>query len=85
MYVEFFSLAENRGYTFRCNAVSLCGDCLRIQGPDDLDDWYFVRRTTDGNWQFKDQSWTDFGVSERPFEPFEVLHFTDAMQWLDPQ
>ncbi len=83
MYAEIYSLGANTGYTFPCKGISLCGETLRVQSEDG--DWYFVDMTGYGDVRFHDRTWTDFGVSDKPFEMFKLITFRTAKKWLERQ
>lgn len=82
MYAEIYNL-KGGGYTFPCHGVSLCGGILRVKNK--FGDWYFVSKDTNGDIDFHDEFWTDFGVADEPHETFKMLSFKEASTWLEMQ
>ena len=82
MYAEIYNL-KGGGYTFPVCGVSLCGGILRFKSR--FGDWYFVNRDNEGNIDFHDEFWTDFGVTDEPHETFKMLSFEYASSWLEMQ
>jgi len=80
MYAEIYNL-KGGGYTFLCHGVSLCGGVLRVKSR--YGDWYFVNKDSNGDIDFHDQTYTDFGISEEPCKALNTLSFKEASAWME--
>ena len=90
IWIEFYTLSQDRGITFPAYATNRCGDVLRIQIPKYPNqplaeaDWYWVTIGVDkyaGDCWFADGWWTDFGVTSECFDHFDVWTAKKAIKY----
>jgi hypothetical protein len=71
VWIEFFSLREDSGVTFRAMEAHLCGGILRIKFGED--DWKFVE-SRNGYWYVEGSEWTDCSVAAERYNQWKVVN-----------